>query len=78
MIREFGALVNTQATTLRKLFTIVYTEVVNPKPGSAGLIMNQWLCVLLVFVGLYIGEQDKGDHGKKQGEEAQKAAAPAK
>ena len=77
VIREFGALMNTQVTTLRKLFTIVWTEVVSPKPGSSGLKMTQWAAVLLVFVGLYIGESAKSHGGGKAAGHAAVAGAPS-
>jgi UDP-galactose transporter B1 len=59
VIIEFGALANTQVTTLRKLFSVVFTEVFRPQPGSSGLKMSQWMCVLLIFVGVYFGETGK-------------------
>jgi len=64
VIREFGSLVNTQVTTLRKLFTIVYGELFGKIKD--GVKNEQWFCVVLVFVGVWIGEQDKG--GEKGGE----------
>ncbi len=70
VIIEFGALANTQVTTLRKLFSVVFTEVFRPQPGSSGLKMSQWMCVLLIFVGVYFGET-----GKTHAEPAK--AAPA-
>jgi UDP-galactose transporter B1 len=65
VIREFGSLVNTQVTTLRKLFTIVYGELFGTVKD--GIRMEQWFCVVLVFIGVYIGDQDKGKgaHGKE-------------
>ena len=51
---------NTQVTTVRKLFTLVYIDLFS-KTGK--LSMYQWACVLLVFVGVYIGELDGGKHG---------------
>ena len=52
LIRHSGALVNTQVTTLRKMFSILYTVVAN----GDNLKGEQWGCILLVFVGIYVGE----------------------
>jgi len=49
---------------LRKLFTIVYGELFGKIKD--GVKNEQWFCVVLVFVGVWIGEQDKG--GEKGGE----------
>ncbi len=74
VIREFGSLVNTQVTTLRKLFTIVYGEIFSAKKD--GVNMEQWFCVVLVFVGVWIGEQDKEkDKGAKEAKEAKEGKA---
>lgn len=74
VIREFGALVNTQVTTVRKLFSIVWVAVLGPYlfplwnrlfagPGATAvhkgeeISMYQWAAVIIVFVGVVIGEQ---------------------
>ena len=75
MIREFDSLVNTQVTTLRKLFTIVYGELFGTIKD--GIKMEQWFCVVLVFVGVYVGEQDKGKEAHGGGGGAAAAAAVA-
>lgn len=49
-IRTFGSLVNTIITTTRKFFNILLSVIWNGNP----LLPQQWLAVLLVFLGLAV------------------------
>jgi hypothetical protein len=74
-LKEFDALTLSTVTTTRKFVTIVITGILYP---DEALSMNQWSCVLIVFVGLILDDVfgKSGGHGGKGAKAA--STTPAK
>ena len=66
-IRTFGSLVNTLICTTRKFFNILLSVIWNGNP----LLPQQWLAVMLVFLGLLVSSLTKN---RKQLSAAKKSA----